>query len=174
MDARGTRQKKLLTSALEHEIVFAGREPVSGRVAAALGADDGTEVVVRRRRLRDPASGRLEEVGASFLPDFAWGTYLEEPNVVPQALFLCMEELSGKTYTHARDEWISRPSSAGESEYFDLPSGAPVLHLMHTANAGDGTILEVSESVWPADRVVFVDEYDITAEPEAPDVASRV
>jgi len=30
---------------------------------------------------------------------------------------------------------------------------------MHTARAEDGTVLEVSESVWPADRVMVIDDY---------------
>jgi len=171
---RARKDRELLTSSLDHDIVFAGREEVAGRVAAALGVQDGTQVVVRRRHLRDKQSRRLEEIGASYIPDFAWGTYVEEPTVVPQALFLCIEEISGKKYVHARDEWVSRPASAAEAEAFDLPSGAPVLHLMHTASADDSTILEVSESVWPADRVLFVDEYEITQDPDQPEVTSRI
>lgn len=30
-------------------------------------------------------------------------------------------------------------------------------------------MLEVSESIWPADRVMFLDEYDIPAAPETED-----
>ena len=32
-----------------------------------------------------------------------------------------------------------------------------------------GDVLEVSESIWPADRVMFLDEYDIPADPETED-----
>jgi hypothetical protein len=42
-----------------------------------------------------------------------------------------------------------------------------VLHVIHVAYADDGTVLEVSESVWPADRVMFVDEYDIPSKPSS-------
>ena len=37
---------------------------------------------------------------------------------------------------------------------------------MNTAADKSGAILEVSESVWPADRIVILDDYDIAQEPE--------
>ncbi|MEH1056412.1 hypothetical protein V6U89_14495 [Micromonospora sp. CPCC 206171] len=45
------------------------------------------------------------------------------------------------------------------------------MHVIHVARAEDGTILEVSESVWPADRIMVIDEYEVepkAIEPEAP------
>jgi len=171
--ARGDEQ--LLTSALRHAIVSAGRESVHGRIAEAMGVEEGTDAVVRRRHLRDPESNELAEIGASYLPvDFAFGTYLMKEEVVPKALFLCVEDLIGKTYAQARDEWLARPATAWETELFDFAVGTPVVHVLHTARAGDGTVLEVSESVWPADRIIFVDEYEIPSEAEPPNVASSI
>lgn len=172
---RARDDEKLLTADLQHRIVFAGRAPVPPHIAEAMSVEPGTEVVVRRRHLADPDSGRLEEIGASYLPvEFAGDTYLEKPDVVPKALFLCLEDLSGKTYAHARDAWVSRPATADETDVLDLPTGTPVLHVVHTARAEDGQVLEVSESVWPADRVMFIDEYDITQEPNPPDARSDI
>ena len=54
------------------------------------------------------------------------------------------------------------------------PSGAPVMHVVHTARDEDGDILEVSESIWPADRVLLIDDYPIEPEPEQPIVPSEV
>jgi GntR family transcriptional regulator len=116
--------------------------------------------------LRDKETGQLEELGASYVPAaIAAGTYLEKTDVVPKALFLCVEELSGKRYTRARDRWIVRPASAEEAGLLDLAPGATVVHLVHTAYDEDGGILEVSESVWAADRIIIVDEYEIAQEP---------
>jgi len=172
---RARADQQLLTSHLEHRIVFAGRIPVPRHIADVMDLDPGTEVVARRRHLFDENTGRPEEVGASYVPvDIAGGTFLEEPTVVPKALFLCVEDLSGKTYAHARDLWVSRMPTAEEADVLDLPSGAPVLNVIHVAHADDGTILEVSESVWPADRVMFVDEYDIEQEPGAPEAPSEI
>lgn len=172
---RARDDKKLLTSDLEHRIVFAGREPVPPHIAEAMNVAPGTEVVVRRRHLYDRADGRLEEVGASYIPvEIAGGTYLEEPTVVPKALFLCVEDLSGKRYAHARDAWVSRLPTANESDLLNLAPGMPVLHVIHTATSADGDVLEVSESVWPADRVMLIDEYEITTEPKQPDAKSEI
>jgi GntR family transcriptional regulator len=171
--ARGDRQ--LLTSDLEHRIVFAGRGIVPSHIAEAMDVPPDTNVVIRRRHLHDKTTGRLEEVGASYIhTDIAAGTFLEEPNVVPKALFLCVEDLSGKRYARARDAWVSRLPSVAETDLFNLATGTPVLHVVHSAWAEDGTVLEVSESVWPADRVMFIDEYDVARDADAPAARSDV
>jgi GntR family transcriptional regulator len=94
--------------------------------------------------------------------------------VVPKALFLCVEDLSGKRYDHARDAWVSRLPTSEEATAFDLPTGAPVLHVIHTAWADDDTVLEVSESVWPADRVMFIDEYAVPDHAQIPSARSDI
>ncbi|PTA42982.1 GntR family transcriptional regulator [Micromonospora sp. RP3T] len=172
---RARSDQKLLTAHLRHEIVFAGRAPVGGEIAAAMDLPVGTEVVVRRRHLYDRETGRPEEIGASYiLTEVAGGTYLEEPKVVPKALFLCLEELSGKRYTTARDHWFSRLPTAEEAAALELPTGAPVMQVIHVARAEDGSVLEVSESVWPADRIVVIDEYEVEPEPAEPDAPSEI
>ncbi|MCW2610659.1 MAG: GntR family transcriptional regulator [Cryptosporangiaceae bacterium] len=43
------------------------------------------------------------------------------------------------------------------------------MQVIHVARAEDGSVLEVSESGWPADRIMLIDEYPVeTAMPEAP------
>lgn len=164
---RARTDKQLLTSHLRHQIIFAGVHAVPQHIADATNFQPDDRVVIRRRLLRDKETGRPEELGASYVPaSIAEGTYLEKYDVVPKALFLCVEELSGKHYTYARDQWRVRPASAEESELLDLSAGTTVVHLIHTACDEDGEILEVSESVWPADRVVILDDYEIAQEPE--------
>lgn len=175
LGAEGIEVPTLLTADFEHRIVSAGPEPAPPYVAEAMDIEPGTSVVVRRRNLHDKITGQLEEIGASYIPTpFAAGTFLEEPTVVPKALFLCVEDLSGKQYARARDAWVSRLPTAQEAELFDLAPGAPVLDVIHTARADDDEVLEVSESVWPADRIMFIDEYDVPAHGEAPDVRSDI
>ncbi|MEV0329834.1 GntR family transcriptional regulator [Micromonospora echinospora] len=172
---RARDDQKLLTSHLRHEIVFAGRAPVPGEIASAMDVPADTELVVRRRHLFNRETDRPEEIGASYIPvEIAGGTYLEEPKVVPKALFLCIEELSGKKYTSARDHWLSRLPTAEEAAALELPTGAPVMQVIHVARADDGTVLEVSESVWPADRIVVIDEYPIDPQPVMPETPSEV
>jgi GntR family transcriptional regulator len=93
---------------------------------------------------------------------------------VPKALFLCVEELSGERYTTAYDQWTARLATPEEAAVLQLPTGVPVLHVIHGARAEDGTILEVSESIWPADHVVVIDEYPIDQHSEQPPAPSEV
>jgi GntR family transcriptional regulator len=165
---RARVDRQLLTSHLRHQIVEAGRAPAPDHVARAMGISPGSEVVLRRRHLFNKETGKPEELGASYLPvSIAGGTFLEQRDVTPQALFLCMEELSGKRYTTARDEWTARLPTGDEAAFLDLATGAAVMHVMHVARADDGSVLEVSESTWPADRIVISDEYEIAAEADA-------
>ena len=171
---RARHDKQLLTSHLRHKIVSAGREPTPPHIAD-LFPDEMPELIVRRRVLYDAESGRPEEIGASYIPiEIAGGTFLEEPVVVPKAVFLCVEDFAGKTYAYARDQWVARMPTAYEAATLELSAGAPVIHVIHTAESDDGTVLEVSESIWPAERVVILDEYPITAEATAPDAPSEV
>lgn len=171
--ARG--DQKLLTHHLRHDIVFAGRDEVPAHIAEIMGLPPGTEVVIRRRNLYDKETNQPEEIGASYLPvSVAGGSYLEEPTVVPKALFLCVEDLTGRHYTRARDQWTARMPTADEAAVLELPTGAAVLHVIHTARDENGDVLEVSESIWPADRVVVIDDYDIEQEPEEPSAPGEV
>lgn len=166
---RARADRQLLTSHFRHEITSAGREPAPPEVAKAMAIEPGQEVVVRRRNLYDPQTGRPEEIGVSYVPvDIAGNTYLEDRKVVPKALFLCVEELSGKRYTYAHDRWTARLPTAEEAALLNLPSGAPVMHVFHVATAADHSVLEVSESTWPADRIMIVDDYRIEAKPAKP------
>jgi DNA-binding GntR family transcriptional regulator len=166
---RARADQQLLTADLEHRIIEAGRQVVPDHIAAAMDVSPDTAVVARHRLLSDPATGQIEEIGASYLPlEVAAGTYLEDPVVVPKALFLCVEELTGKTYASARDILTAGPPTVEQAVALGMPTGASVVHLVHVARAHDGTILEVSESVWPAAHVQIIDEYEIPAGPEQP------
>ncbi len=106
---RARSDQRLLTAHLRHDIVFAGRAPAPSAIAEMMSIDPASDVVTRRRHLYDRDTGRPEEIGASYIPlDIGAGTYLEDPVVVPKALFLCIEELTGKRYASARDHCIAR------------------------------------------------------------------
>jgi GntR family transcriptional regulator len=172
---RARSDRQLLTSQFRHDIVFAGQEPAPDYVAEIMSIEPSTPVVVRRRVLHDKQTDRVEEIGASYIPtEFSAGTFLEKPQVVPKALFLCVEDLSGKRYCYARDRWVSRSATPDEASVLELPPGGQVIHVVHAAEADDGTVLEVSESIWPADRITVIDEYPITPDAEDPTAPSDI
>ncbi|GAB3452819.1 UTRA domain-containing protein [Actinophytocola sediminis] len=72
------------------------------------------------------------------------------------------------------DQWTARMPTADEAAVLELPAGAAVLHVIHTARDENGDGLEVSESIWPADCVVMIDDYDIEQEPVDPAAPGEV
>lgn len=172
---RARADRQLLTSHLEHQIIYSGPSEVPADIAEASTLETGERVVIRRRLLRDKETGQPQEIGASYIPaSIAAGSYLEEPTVVPKALFLCVEDLSGRRYTHASDRWQVRPATAEEAALLEIPVNSPVIHLIHNAADENGDTLEVSESIWPSDRIAVIDDYDIAQEPEAQEGMSDV
>jgi GntR family transcriptional regulator len=89
-------------------------------------------------------------------------------------LFLCVEDLAHKRYAQATDRWLVRPATPSEAETLQLPPTSSVVHLVHVAQADDDTVLEVSESIWPADRIEFIDEYPVAQEAEDADGMSDI
>lgn len=41
---------------------------------------------------------------------------------------------------HAHDQWVARMPTAEEAAFLELPAGAPVLYVIHTARAEDGAV----------------------------------
>ena len=172
---RARADQRLLTSHLEHQIIFSGTGFVPQAVGDASTLEADTPVVIRRRLLRDKETKQAQELGASYIPiEIAAGTYLEKDSVVPKALFLCVEELSGRRYAHARDQWWVRRATAYETDLLEIPIGSSVIHLVHSATDADGGTLEVSESIWPSERIAFIDEYPIAQEAEEQEGMSDV
>jgi DNA-binding GntR family transcriptional regulator len=170
---RARSDKQLLTSSLTHKITFAGEITVPDEIADLMEVERGTTVFVRRRTLYDDA-GRAAEMGASYLKTEVAQGELREPETVSKALFLIVEDITGKRYTWAADLLIARMPTVEEAETLNIGPGTPVLHVRHTAHAEDGEVLEVSESVWPADRSMLYDEYQIPQEPAEPETRSDI
>ncbi|GAB3077799.1 GntR family transcriptional regulator [Intrasporangium mesophilum] len=152
-----------LDNTVRLELTFAGTCPLPEHIAACFNLEPGTPAVTRRCHVYDETNN-LTEIGASYLPtSFAAGTILEQPDALPKPLFLCVEELTGRTYTAAVDDLTARHATEAEAQAFDVPLHSYVVHLIHAASDEHGDVLEVSESIWPADRVTLMDRYPIPA-----------
>ena len=148
-------------SQLRHEITYAGRVPPPEDISELMGIPPGEEVIVRRGTLYDDAH-KPTGLGASYLPlAIAAGTYLEQPVATPKALPLCVEELTGRRYRTARDRLTARMPTLDEAMTLGIRPGNPVIRVVHAAFDDNDEILEVSESIWAADRVEITDEYHI-------------
>lgn len=67
----------------------------------------------------------------------------------------------------------ARPT-AEEASTLVIGPGTPVLCVTLAAYDEHGVILEVSESVWPGDQVMVVDEYEIPADSQGASSESDV
>lgn len=164
------------TSHLRHEAVSSRREPTPPHIADVL-ADPPTEIIVHRRVLCDPQTGRVEELSASYVPiEIVSVAFLDDAGATSAPASRGVRGLSGTSDVgaYARDRWVARMPTSAEAGTLGIAAGAAVVHLVRTAEAGDGMILEVSESVWPADRVMILDEYPITTRPEDPATSTEV
>lgn len=129
-------------------------------VATALGVDSDTPVYERRRLLvsEDGPVG----LSSVYIPvELAVGTDLAK-----------REPLSGGVRGHLRDNAGVRLDSAttritarlpepGELELLDATDTTPVLWLMITATAADGTVVAAVDMVLPADRHDLEDTFPI-------------
>lgn len=150
-DASRTARPLLVPEHAAHEVSVARRPPPE-RIRALLG--EGGEVVVRRRVLRPAGGGDPVELAATHLPlDVAAGTYLEAPRTLPRALFLCLEEVTGRRPDRVRDRWGAATADEAEAAVLGLRPGDAVLRARRVTTDRAGAVLEVTEWTWPAAAV---------------------
>ncbi|MGH3926375.1 MAG: GntR family transcriptional regulator [Pseudonocardiaceae bacterium] len=90
----------------------------------------------------------------------AEGTLLLQPKTGPGGIYGRLEE-RGHTMTTGQDEIIARMASHDEAQILDLPSGVPVLEVLHTSLDQHGEPFEVSRFVHRADRAGLVYQFPV-------------
>jgi len=142
-----------------HEVTVA-RETPPERIRVLLGVDG--EVVVRRRVLRPPTPGHPVELAATHLPlAVAAGSYLEAPATLPRALFLCLEEVTGRRPDRVSDRWAAATADEPEAAVLGIRPGAAVLRAHRVTRDPAGAVLEVTEWTWPAAHVELGEDYSL-------------
>ena len=92
--------------------------------------------------------------------------------VISKSLLLCVEEITGRRYSRACDRFTARMPTSEEAMVLGIGPGNPVIRVVHAAFDDNDAILEVSESIWAADRVMIIDEYDIPRDAAAAGISS--
>lgn len=129
------------------------REKASAEVARRLGLRAGTSVVVRERRYL--ADDQPVELATSYIPgSIARGTAIEDADTGPGGIYARMEEM-GFTLDHFEEEITGRMPTPEESRSLDMSGGIPVFELLRLAQATDGTLVELCQTVMAADRFVL-------------------
>lgn len=128
-------------------------------VAAALGLEPGTRVVIRARRFT--VDGRPVQLATSYLPaSIAAGTQIAQVNTGPGGSYARLADL-GFAPAEFAEEIRARMPSPEEIDRLELPPGTPVIALTRRAATAEGVTVELNEMV--LDAYAYVLEYSFSA-----------
>ncbi|MEU5383933.1 GntR family transcriptional regulator [Kitasatospora cineracea] len=143
-----------------------GWAPAPHDIAARLRIEPGTPVFVRDRLMGDPDTLKPRQAATSYLPEaVARGTRLTEHDTGPGGIYDRLERDLGYgplTWHETIGSRMPTPTEAGDLQ---LPKGTPVLRILRTATAPDGTVVEINDTRMSADDYEI--GYPITRHPTA-------
>jgi len=129
-------------------------------VAARMGVDTGATVFIRQRVVL--ADGEPVELSASYFPyELAAGTLLGTTEPLETGVLNYIETELGRAYHHIQEELTARMPTADEAATLRISPAIPVLRLLYAAYDKQGEAIEVVDSVFPSDRHVFFDSFDL-------------
>ena len=142
-----------------HEITEVATVPAPPDVAELLKVAPGTMTVVRRRVLR--IDGTPVQLTDSYYPaSLAQDTELSSPGKIPGNSPETLERL-GVRLGHFRDDLHVRMPTPEEALQLHLGKGIPVMRLLRTTYAADGTPVEVTNQILASDHYVL--SYEVPA-----------
>lgn len=133
------------------------RAEINGPLAERLGIPQGTETVVRSRRMK--GDGQLLQTAVTYLhPDLvAQVPQLGELDTGSGGMYARMEEAGHKL--RQQDRVSARVPDADFQETFGIAADVAVVVIDRITRGTDDQVLEITEIAAPADRQVFV--YDL-------------
>ncbi|QUX26367.1 MULTISPECIES: UTRA domain-containing protein [Nocardiopsis] len=133
------------------------RSELNGPIADRLGVPQGTETVVRSRRMS--GDGQLLQTAVTYLHPAVVDQVpqLAELNTGAGGMYARMEEAGHKL--RQQDRVSARVADAEWQELFGISSDVAVVVIERITRGTDDQVLEITEIAAPADRQVFV--YDL-------------
>ena len=145
--------------------------PAPAEMASMFGIAPTTELLRRRYTSTDPQTGNLLSNSVSYIPKTfveANPAILDERNEPWPGGTLHQLSTVGIEIMKVVDEVTARMPSSAEAEEWDLPSGIPLLFCRRISYDQDGTLIEVSDAWYPADRTELRFVTPLTPWPSAP------
>ena len=125
-------------------------------IADRLGRPGDETVVVRRQLF--VIDGQPMQLADGYYPaELAAGTPIEQPAVIPGGSIAVIEaggDPARRLVQFIEDLDIRMPTP-GEAATLNIPPGVPVARVLRTAYDTSGTVIEVLDSILPADRYQF-------------------
>lgn len=138
-------------------ILMVGRGSIPKEVAFWLGAEPGTEAVIRKRlQLLDniPAV-----ISTSYYPLWiAAGTRLESADALPEGPDNLIEQL-GHRFTRGMELLRARMPTPDEVQALELNPGVPVVQMLNIDYDAEDRALQVADDLYAADRHEFAFEW---------------
>jgi GntR family transcriptional regulator len=134
--------------------VAAIRPPVD--IAERLG-QPGEKTVIVRRQLFFIDDQPMQLADGYYPADLAAGTPIEQPAVIPGGSIAVIEAGGGPARRVAQfvEDLDIRMPTPGEASTLNIPPGVPVARVLSTAYDASETVIEVLDSILPADRYLF-------------------
>jgi GntR family transcriptional regulator len=142
----------------EVEVIEVARVKVPAEVGELMGLEAGAEVVRRHRRYL--ASGAPLELATSYIPwTLAKGTAIAKRDSGPGGIYARLEE-AGHEIASFEEQITARMPTPEERVQLQIPEGVPVIRVVRRAFDADRRVLELCETIMPADRYVLTYPFD--------------
>jgi GntR family transcriptional regulator len=135
------------------EVLGVSRSKVPREIASLMGLEASSEVVIRHRRYL--ASGQPLELATSYIPwSLAKGTAIARRDTGPGGIYARLEE-HGHQIEAFEEQITARMPMPEERSQLQIPEGVPVFRIIRRAFDADGRVLELCDTIMPADRYVL-------------------
>lgn len=142
----------------EVEVIEVARVKVPAEFAELMGLEAGAEVVRRHRRYL--ASGEPLELATSYIPwSLAKGTAIAKRDTGPGGIYARLEE-AGHAIEAFEEQITARMPMPEERIQLQIPEGVPVLRVVRRAFGPERRVLELCDTIMPADRYVLTYPFD--------------
>lgn len=139
-------------------ILSAGRIPVAGAVAEAIGGPEGSPAVMRRRLVLD--EGEPSELVTLWFPvDVAEGTDLADDQPISIGVREHVQMVKQLRPSTVVERLCARLANGTEREALGLDEGTPVLGITARILDASGDVIAVAEVVLPGDLHELEDSY---------------
>jgi GntR family transcriptional regulator len=142
-------------------VLYIGPTGAPAEIAERLNLPTGTKVLARRRLYF--SNGTPTEEATSYLP---WDIAKDIPELFEKnpgggGIYARLED-NGHTLKEFTETVRARLATKQETSALSLSPGAPVIHLIRSAESGSGRVVEVCDTIMAADQ--FVLDYRIPAD----------
>jgi DNA-binding GntR family transcriptional regulator len=142
------------------DLIEAGMSVPPPRVTALLGSPGGTEVLARRRLIRQ--DGEPSEIVTWWVPaPLADGTDLASADPLHGGVRAHLARRKGIRVDHVIEQVTARHPASREAKLLGIGRTAPVLAVYVTARQASGDPVLVLEMVLPGDRHELEDAYQV-------------